>query len=167
MLQWRSTRGCASGRRRGRPAAALAQLRYQVRAAGQRAGVARGHRRDGVVDRFRALIDELLQRSAPLVPLFAARLSRRRGAFHRTFLLGDQVSIEAPAHYGHWWFVGWKDAYGYNLGPQSTNTVLSLTMSSDWAVRADYQYIEEPDFDHDGLPVTRGNLPEFETFSHG
>ena len=48
------------------PTAALAQLRDQIRAARQRARIADSHRRDGIVDGTGALIDEFLQRSAPL-----------------------------------------------------------------------------------------------------
>ena len=39
-----------------------------------------------------------------------------------------------------------------SLGSQATNRTLRLDVSSDVVVRADYRFIDEPDFDSDGLP---------------
>ena len=47
------------------PPPPLAQLRHQVGAAGQRARIGRAHGRDGLLDGFGPLIDEVLQLTAP------------------------------------------------------------------------------------------------------
>jgi hypothetical protein len=72
-----------------------------------------------------------------------------RGGFRRTFRRGTHVTVEAPVHVGKWWFTGW--VAGHDLGFQATNRTLRLDLSNDAVVRADYRFIDEPDFDNDGL----------------
>jgi len=72
-----------------------------------------------------------------------------RGGFRRTYRDGAHVTLEAPAHVGKWWFTRWVASY--DIGSQATNREIWLDMSNDVAVRADYRFIDEPDFDNDGL----------------
>jgi hypothetical protein len=76
---------------------------------------------------------------APYYILSKPDLNQRqdgRGAFQRTFRLGDVVTIEAPVQYEKMKFVKWTDGAGNQL--VSVGPLLQLRLTSDKTIRAQY-----------------------------
>ena len=73
-----------------------------------------------------------------------------RGKFHRTYWMGETVNVAAPQWYGFYKFMKWTDQQTGQL--LTTNPLMSVLLNDNRQIKANYQYVSDPDFDSDGLP---------------
>ena len=91
----------------------------------------------------------------PYIIVGAADLNARQdalGDFDRTYTKGNNVTLTVPQSYGEWRFQKWTDRVGSDLpGGPATNTVLSVLLSDNKTLQAQYIYSHTNDVDTDTM----------------
>lgn len=101
---------------------------------------------------------EVTESESGVIPYFTvsgADLNSRQdalGGFERTYSKNASVTLAAPQNYGEWRFQKWTDRFGNDLpGGPATNAALTVLLTDNNALQAQYTYTHTNDSDVDTM----------------